>query len=163
MEWKGLIPWRKQGAEAHEMPFAALQREMNDMFDSIWREWPRTKHGGEAWGEFVPKVEVAETEKFYELSAELPGMTEKEISVTVAPDANAVIIRGEKKFEEEKKEKNMYRCERSYGSFMRALPLPGRVDAERTESKLKDGVLEVRLPKIGGPAPGEKNIKITTG
>lgn len=161
MEWKGLIPWKKHEVSTGEPPFATLQRQMNEMFEHFWRDWPKVQQS-DIWGEFIPKVEVTETEKMYELSAELPGMTDKDIQITVSPEANAVTIRGEKKFEEEKKDKNVYRCERSYGSFMRMLPLPGRVVADRCESKLKDGVLEIRLPKADGPAPGEKKIPITS-
>jgi HSP20 family protein len=105
-----------------------------------------------------PVVDAAESEKEYRITAELPGMTDKDVEVALA---NGVLtLKGEKKEEKEEKEKDYYMSERCYGSFHRSFPLPEDVDAERVEAKLKDGVLTVLLPRTGQAQANRKTIAI---
>ena len=168
MSLKDLVPWRKGPAEeATVHPIAAMQREMNQMFNRMWAgeqmAWPTWAGMGEEFGSFVPNVEVSETDKMVQLSAELPGMSEEDIAVTLSPDATMMTIKGEKKYEKEEKEKDFHRTERAYGSFRRTVPLPCPVNPSSVEAVFKKGVLDVRLQKADPQTTGVKQIKVTSG
>jgi len=100
-------------------------------------------------GVLAPRVDVAEDEKAVTLTAELPGVDEKDIDVSLVDDQ--LTIRGEKRSEhDEKKEEDgrtLHRVERSYGAFQRTLALPHKVDPEHISAQFKDGVLKITLPK----------------
>lgn len=92
------------------------------------------------------------------VKAELPGMGKEEIEVTVSGDV--VTIKGEKKKEEEVKEKDYYRRERSYGSFARSVQLPCEVKGDEIKANFKDGVLEIRCPKSEEAKKKSISVKI---
>jgi HSP20 family protein len=94
---------------------------------------------------WMPAVDVFEKEDRFIVKAELPGMKEEDIDISVVGDT--LSIKGEKKTETEVKEEDYYRCERSYGSFYRSIPIPSNVDANKIEASFDDGVLELVLPK----------------
>lgn len=151
---KGLLS-RRRG----ESPFRSLQREMNRMFDNFWLE-PFGEF--EEWqGSFVPTVDVTENEKEVRISSELPGMDEKDINLTVSD--STLTIQGEKKQEEEEKEKGFYRKESSYGTFRRVINLPAEVDESKAEAEFKKGVLKIKLPKTAEAKAKSKKIKIKSG
>jgi len=93
----------------------------------------------------TPAVDVVESDKAYEITAELPGMDEKNIEVKVANDV--LTIKGERQEEKEEKKKDYYLRERSFGSFERSFGLPEGVDADKIEASFKKGVLTLTLPK----------------
>jgi HSP20 family protein len=93
----------------------------------------------------MPAVDVFEKNDKFIVKAEVPGMKEEDIDVSVVGDT--LTIKGERKTETEVKEEDYYRCERSYGSFYRSIPLPSAVDASKIEASYEDGLLEVTLPK----------------
>ena len=93
----------------------------------------------------MPSVDVGETDKAFEITAELPGMDEDDIEVTLT-DAG-LTIKGEKKSEREETEKDYHRLERSFGSFQRFFAVPEEVDAAKIDARFKKGVLTVTLPK----------------
>jgi HSP20 family protein len=133
-------------------PFEEMRRMMEDFwmmpFDAVGR-----------WGDvFVPKVDVKEEDKEIVVAAELPGMDQKDIDVTVTKDS--VRISGEKKHEEEKEEKGYYRRETSYGTFERVVDLPTEVDESKAEAEFSKGVLTIRLPKSEEAQAKQKKIKI---
>lgn len=133
-------------------PFDEMRRMMEDFWMTPFEEFGR-------WGDgFVPKVDVKEEEKEILVSAELPGMDQKDIDVTVTNDS--VRISGEKKQEEEKEEKGYYRRETSYGSFERTIDLPAEVDESKAEAEFSKGVLTIRLPKSEEAQAKQKKIKI---
>ena len=99
-----------------------------------------------------------EKEGKFVVKAELPGIKEEDVDVSVADDI--LTIKGEKKTENELKEEDYYCCERSYGSFFRSIGLPSNVDAKKIEANYEDGVLEVSLPKVVEAKP--KKIQIST-
>lgn len=107
-----------------------------------------------AW---TPSVDVYETEKDLVVKAELPGLTSKDVEITLTDDT--LTIRGEKKESEEVKGENYYRKETRYGSFHRSIRLPVQVKKEDIKASFKDGILEIRLPKAEEKAKGIK-IKI---
>jgi HSP20 family protein len=100
---------------------------------------------------WMPAVDVFEKEDRFVVKAELPGMKEDDIDVSVVGDT--LSIKGEKKTETETKDEDYYRCERSYGSFYRSIPIPSNVDADKIEASFEDGVLEVALPKSAKVKP----------
>ncbi len=96
--------------------------------------------------EFQPRVDVVDGEDAVEVTAELPGLEEDQINLTL--HHNTLQISGEKVAESEDKGRNYYKMERSYGSFRRSIPLPCKVDGDRIEASFKKGVLTVVLPKV---------------
>lgn len=134
-------------------PFGDLQREVDRLFQDFTRGLPTT--GTQA---LAPKMDVSETDKEIELTAELPGLEEKDVQVNYAD--GVLTIRGEKKAESEQKDKNYRVVERSYGSFERSMTLPAGVDPDSIQASIAKGVLTVRVPK---PAPAqEKKIDVKT-
>jgi len=132
-------------------PFDGLQREVERLFDDFSRGYatPRTQ-------DLTPSIDVTETDKEVEITAELPGLEEKDVQVNVAD--NLLTIRGEKKAEREDKNKDYHVVERSYGSFSRTLELPESVDADAIQATMSKGVLKVVVPK---PAPAQvKKVSI---
>ncbi len=92
-----------------------------------------------------PAVNISENDKEIKVKAELPGLDSKDIDLSI--QNNTLILKGEKKFEEEESKENFHRIECSYGSFYRAIPLPAEVDESKVSAKFKNGVLEIKLPK----------------
>jgi HSP20 family protein len=134
----GITPWR---------PFRNMEewdRQFDDFFSpAMWR-WPNEKN-------WVPSVDIFEKDDKFVVKAELPGMKEEDIDVSVVGDT--LTVKGEKKTETEVNEEDYYRCERSYGNFYRSIPLPSTVDANKIEANYQDGVLEVTLPKAAEVKP----------
>ena len=147
-------------------PFERLRREMDRLFDVFdWRSpfarsafdieplWRREL----SWAA-MPAVDIAEKDKAYEVTAELPGMDENNIEVKVA--SGMLTIKGEKKEEKEEKKKNYYHSERRYGSFERRFQIPEGVDTSKIEASFKKGVLTVTLPKSPEAQAAEKKITV---
>jgi HSP20 family protein len=107
--------------------------------------------------EFVPEVNVAETEKAIEVTMELPGMKPEEVKVEILE--GRLWITGEKKEEKEEKGRTFHRIERKTGEFRRVLPLPTKVEAERVEAQMNEGVLKIVLPKAEEVRPKPITVK----
>jgi HSP20 family protein len=107
---------------------------------------------------FQAKLNVSSDDKQYHVSLEAPGLTEKEISLEL--NQGVLTIRGEKKEENETKDRHYYRMERSYGSFQRVLALPEDCDQEGISASMKNGVLDITLPRKALPASAAKQIPI---
>jgi HSP20 family protein len=156
MALKDLVPWRRHEVTRRGDPFAGFQREMNDLLDRFFggsdvAPWPQ--------GMFAPEVDVTETDKEVRVSAELPGVDEKDVDVSLAEDT--ITIKGEKKAEKEEKEGGRRYVERSYGSFERRIALPCEVDPDKAKAEYKKGVLTITLQK-SGKAASSKKINIST-
>jgi HSP20 family protein len=158
MAIRDLIPRRREegGQEGH--PIAALHREMNRVFDDFLRGswWPLRRWAGP--GDFLPSVDVQETETEIRVSAEIPGMAESDIEVELGDDG--LVIRGEKKTEEEETREGYHRSERAYGSFERFIPVPAEVQQDQATAEVKNGVLLVTLPKSAGEQAKRKKIEV---
>lgn len=142
-------------------PLHNFQREMNRLFDNFFSDFPlalRPSERGFAAAGFSPRVDVSETDEEVKVSAELPGMDEKDI--TVEMDDAAITIRGEKKEEQEEKGKNWYTKEQSYGFFHRIIPLPASVEGEKAKAKFKKGILTITVPKKEEEKAKRKTIQI---
>ncbi len=135
-------------------PFKELQA-LQERIDQLFEESLRGR-GEIAPASWSPAVDIYETDDAIILEAELPGMNEKDIEVKI--EDNVLTIRGERKFEEERKEENYYRMERFYGTFQRSFTLPSNVDTEKVKAEYKKGILKVTLPKKEQAKP--KQIKI---
>jgi HSP20 family protein len=120
---------------------ATLQREVNRLFESFFDGSPW--RFGETMS--VPAVEVADTKDTVIVRAQVPGVSKEQIQIAVSE--GALTIKGETTEEEKKEEKNYMRREFRYGAFARTVPLPGGVQAEKATAQLKDGVLEITIPK----------------
>jgi HSP20 family protein len=166
-----LIPWKKREPAQQEEeralqradhPLLTFQQEMNRLFDDFFGRSALEPFGGlgEGAGLFNPRVDVAETDKGVVVSAELPGLDDEDIDVSLSQ--GVLTISGEKKQENEKKGRNYYHVERSYGSFQRSVPLPSEVDAGKVDAVFRKGVLTITLPKIA-KAKARKRITIKRG
>ncbi|MBI5265091.1 MAG: Hsp20/alpha crystallin family protein [Bradyrhizobium sp.] len=164
------LPITKKAAEpafAGEVwrPFESLRKEVDRLFEDF---------GGDLWGRpfrslarleqnvakqiAAPAVDVTETDKAYEITAELPGMDEKNVEVNLAN--GGLIIKGKKKEEKEETKMDYYVSERRYGSFERFFGLPDGVDADKIEATFKNGVLKVTLPKTPEAQQPAKKIEV---
>ncbi|HXP77216.1 MAG TPA: Hsp20/alpha crystallin family protein [Stellaceae bacterium] len=106
----------------------------------------------------APAVDVTEDDKTYTVTAELPGLDEKDIDVTVTGDM--LVLKGEKRQEKEEKTKNRYVSERAYGSFQRSFTLPDGVDRDKITASFVKGVLTVALPKMADAQKQHKKIEV---
>lgn len=120
----------------------SLKKEMDRLFERFlepaWPEMP-------ALGQWEPKLDVAETKDTITVKAEIPGVEQKDIHLSL--QEGVLTIKGEKEEEKEENDKRYHRVERSYGAFARAIRMPSTVDATRVTATFKDGVLTVTLPK----------------
>ncbi len=137
-----------------EDPFFAIQHRMNRMFDEFFNEPFGLAPMREFGQKFMPRVDVYEDEKEMRVTAELPGMDEKDIDITL--DREVLTIRGEKSSETKEEKGQYHRIERSYGSFERQIPLGMEVDANKVDAEFKKGVLTITLPK---PAEAVSRVK----
>jgi HSP20 family protein len=150
-------PWRGMHDE--------IDRMMSGFFGSGFGRFPTRLFDFEPLprqaamaGALTPRVDVTETDQEIQLSAELPGMEEKDVELLVQDDV--LTIRGEKKLEKEEKKKNYHVVERQYGSFQRSYELPDIVDQEKIAAKFDKGVLQVTLPKTAKAKETSRKIQI---
>ncbi len=129
----------------------SLSREIERVFEDFFPTFSEEKG-------FYPHLDIAESENEIVIKADVPGMTQKDISIEIHNDQ--LIIRGEKKEEEEVKKKNIYISERRYGKFARRITLPDYVDPEKTKAKIKDGVLTITIPKKEEVKPKKISVQI---
>ena len=134
--------------------FTSLQRQIDRVFDDFTRGWPSFQMTS---ADLTPRTDIAETDKDIEITAELPGLEEKDLQVNVADDV--LTIKGEKKAEKEEKDKNYHRIERSYGSFCRSLQLPAGVNPDGIKATLKNGVLKVTMTKPAAVQPKKIEVR----
>ena len=147
-----IIPWRPFGGE-----LSSLRQEMDRLWDRFVGELPLARRIS---GEWSPTVDVSEAKDNFIIEAELPGIDEKDVSVTISGDV--LTIKGEKKKEEEEKDEHHYRAERYYGSFQRSFQLPNSVKADKIEADFEKGILKVTLPKVEEAKKKEVKIKVKT-
>ena len=164
-----LVPWRWGSLRSfdEDRSFDAFRAEMDSLHRSIDRLFADSWNGGfgpsllsDAWAtaKITPSLDVVDEDKGFRVTIELPGMTDKDVAVTV--NDRTLTVRGEKKEEKEKKEKDVFRRERAYGSFRRTIELPGDVDTAKIEAKFKDGVLTIDLPKTKEAQERVKQIPV---
>ena len=165
MNLKSIIPWKKEDrqlarGQASEEPVLTLQRRMNSLFDDFFGRSPLDLWPAGADG-FAPRVDVSETGNEVRVSAELPGLDEKDVEVTVT--GNLLSIKGEKKEEHEERHGDYWHTERSYGHFERSFELPQGLEPDKTQATFRKGVLKVTIPKAPGAQSTVKKIELTDG
>ena len=121
----------------------AMHRRLGGFFDAVPGPWTREIVGPE--GEWEPLVEVFESEHEVVIKAALPNIDPKQVDITISNDT--LTLKGSTKHEEERKDRNYYRRELRYGTFLRTVPLPTEVKGAEATASYNDGMLEVRLPK----------------
>ena len=154
MNSKSVIPVGTQRAitRRETNPFSLLQQEIDRLFEGVSRSIPGLATTT------MPSMDISETDKMIEITAELPGLEKKDVELNVTE--NLLTIRGEKKNEREEKNKDYHLVERSYGAFSRSVELPSGVKVEDISAEIANGVLKVTVQK---PAPKQtKQIEIKT-
>jgi HSP20 family protein len=169
MNMKDLIPWSRGESKTPALyrdgdPFMALHREVNRLFDDVFRgfdqfpmgRFPSLASSRSNWG--WPNVEVSDTDKEIRVTAELPGLEEKDVEVTL--DDDVLTIRGEKRSESEDGPRQF--SERFYGQFERRIPLGTEVEEDKAEARFKNGVLTITMPKTERARSKNKRISINS-
>lgn len=142
-------------------PFGALSREMDRLFDDLGRGWglaPFRFLEPKTFTDLMPRMDVVETDKEIKVTAELPGMDEKDVDVSLEGDQ--LTLKGEKKAESEEKGKSFHRVERSYGTFHRVMTIPAEVDPAKVTAAFKKGVLTVTLVKTPSAQTRARKIEV---
>ena len=161
MNVRDLIPWSRPGREVSrgvrpesESPVVSLHREVNRLFDEAFRGFgsPQLWGGSSSW----PTMDVEETDKEYRVSAELPGMEERDVEVLLQD--GILTLRGEKKVESESRNRAIN--ERFYGRFERQLSFDRAVDDNGVNARFRNGVLTVTVPKTAQVVERTKRIPI---
>ena len=154
-------------------PLVDLRDEVDRLFDRFSTRFPSLPTGRSLfdWDPFggsrgaagfaAPSVDIAETDESYDVTADLPGVSEKDINVELKDDV--LTVSGEKKEESEKKQKDYRLSERRFGSFKRSFRLPSGVDEDKVTANFKDGVLKVVLPKSAEARKKSRKIDIAAG
>jgi len=165
MNMRDLMPWGRNQNKAPTLyrdddrnPFLSLHRDMNRLFDDVFRSFDGRLPTLGAFGSFGPwpSVEISETEKEIRVTAEVPGLEENDIEVLL--DQDVLTLRGEKRSETEDKDRQF--SERYYGRFERRIPVGVKVEEDRIDARFKNGVLTVVLPKSETAQSQVKRIAI---
>lgn len=155
-------------------PLATLREEIDSLFERFSQDWPHLpKALGKGWThpfasqgrqqntpniDLIPSVDISESDDSYKISMELPGMTEKDIELTLTD--NLLTVNGEKKEEYKEKKKNYYISERSYGSFQRTFQIPTGVESKKINANYSKGVLNISLPKTELAKKSKRTIDV---
>lgn len=156
----------------HTDPWTALRREVDQLFDRFSHSFglsapspaasaPQVMHCKPAWPNTAPVVDITETDESFKMTAELPGLTESDVEVSVA--GGMLVLRGEKHHDRDDNRQGYRLTERNFDAFQRSFTLPACVDAEKIDAQFADGKLTVVLPKCAVKAaePGKK-IEVKT-
>src|SRR3979411_1879859 len=153
MRLRSLVPSRESNAL---MPSGfglfGLHREIDRLFNEFAQGM-----GPSGLQNIVPNIEISETDKAIEISAEMPGLERKDVEISIEDDT--LTIRGEKKVEEDNKDKNVQHSERSYGVFLRVLQLPPGIDPSSVKATMSNGILKLTIPKPAKSAPKKIEVK----
>lgn len=170
MAGRSLLPffsrkWSLSRPNEDTDPFITFRREMNRVFDDTFRGFGMPSLLGPAFGRMpmetlMPQIDVSESEHEIQVTAELPGIDEKDVEVILADDM--LTIRGEKKAEHEQKDRDYHLMERSHGTFSRSLPLPFAADPSQVKAAFKNGVLTVIIQKPKEVLEKQHRIEVQT-
>ena len=147
----------KRDEDSH--PLTRMQNEMNRMFDRFFDNTRISPFQEGALNAF-PSIDIKETKKDVQVSAELPGLEAKDIDISIRE--NILTLRGEKRQESKREEEDYYQMECAYGSFNRSIPLPSEVESDKVTAKFKNGVLKIFMPKKPAAQQKSKKIEIKT-
>ncbi len=147
----------------YRMPFRDIElmgKEMDRLWDTFFEEAPfsRLARRDDWASKWLPTLDLSETKNEFVVKAEVPGMSPKDIDISL--NGGILSIRGEKKQEKEEKEENYHFIERSFGAFTRTVRLPAEVQSDKIKAAYKDGVLKITLPKSEESKRKEVKIKV---
>ena len=152
-----LEKWRPMGGLMRRGPFEALERQMEDMFDRMFRGWPGRRLDTDYVG-WVPPLDMVDRKNELLLRADLPGLDRKDIQLSV--DNGVLTLQGSRQQEKEDESDDFYAMERWAGAFSRSIALPQGVDPDHIEASFKNGVLEIHIPKTKEAKAKGKKIDI---
>jgi len=154
---------QRQPAARSKGIFEDMRDEMNRVFERFEGGWPGWTLPAARWPNslMVPDLDVHENDNSISIEVELPGVEEKDVSVTF--NNGYLTIKGEKKAEHEEKKEDYYLAERSFGSFERSLRLPDTLDDSKIEARFDKGVLRITAPKRPDAQKAERKIAISNG
>ena len=150
------VPVSAEQRERDELPILSLHREVNRLFDDVFRGFGVPAFGGFDRSVSWPHVELGETDKDIRVTAELPGLDEKDVDISL--EDGALTLRGEKRSEVEDKDRGY--SERSYGRFERRIGLPKGIDRDSVSATFKNGLLTVTLPKTEAANENVRRIPV---
>lgn len=153
MSFKSIVPFNKGGNYLLD-----LHNEVDKVFNTFLKDFSEKPFGKLSEELFSPIVDVSETDKELTVTAELPGVKEEDVSVSL--NDNILTIKGEKKMEKEEKGKTFQRIERSYGQFSRSFTLPFKADASKVDATFEKGLLNIIIAKPKDAVSKANNIKI---
>lgn len=167
MALRDLLPWSRQenrlpvpvSAEPYqrdEHPILSLHREVNRLFDDVFRGFAAPAFGAFDRAIAWPHVELGETDKDIRVTAELPGLEEKDVDISL--EDGVLTLRGEKRSDVEDKDRGY--SERSYGRFERRIGLPKGIDRDKASATFRNGVLTVTLPKTEAANENVRRIPV---
>ncbi|MET4424951.1 HSP20 family protein [Bradyrhizobium sp. JR18.2] len=155
MRLRSLVPSRDAGMMRPDFGLFGLHREIDRLFSEF------SQGQGPNGQQLVPNIEIAETDKAIEVTAEMPGLERKDVDISLEDDT--LTIRGEKKVEQGtdagKNDKNVQHSERSYGVFLRVLQLPPGIDPSSVQATMANGVLKITIPKPAKSEPKKIEVK----
>lgn len=160
-DYRSLTPFGRAGMMRGFDPFADMRKELDRLVDDFGRGWPPL-NARESKGFLLPKVDIAETDTGLELTAELPGFDERDVSLDI--HEGMLTIKAEHKNEREEKDKNkhFHLVERSQGSFLRRIALPFEADADKASAHLDKGVLKIIVPRLATEEKKPRQIPVGT-
>lgn len=168
---RGVMPARQPLASLSwgASPLMPLHEEIERVFDQAFRNFglpapslPRASKGAGGLALLKPSVDIDSTDAAYTITAEVPGVDEKDIKIEMMPNGT-LSISGEKRETREDKTQGLYRVERSYGAFQRTLSLPDDADRDCVEASFKNGVLTVTVARRAVPTSAARQIEVNTG
>jgi HSP20 family protein len=159
VDFRSLVPWRERSQtlaprEDFFDPFVSFRREVDRMFDSFLDGFGTRALAPAGWQGLNPAVDMRESDNELMITAEVPGVDEKDVEVTLTD--NVLTIKGEKKAQHEQKNGDASYMERRYGAFSRSLRLPFAIKDEEIDAKYDKGVLTITIPK---PAEAQTNVR----
>jgi len=144
-----IIPWKPFGE------VSSLRKEMDNLWNSFLGETAFPRSFSNDW---LPSVDVSETDDQLVIKAELPGLDAKDVNVSISGDL--LTVKGEKKKEEERKDEHFHSSERFYGSFQRSFRLPSNIKTDEVDATFNKGILELTLRKTAESKKKEIEIKV---
>jgi HSP20 family protein len=142
-------------------PTRSLNRDFDRLVNQVFGDMPRpwTAPANDQPGHFHPAADVHETEDAYQIQVELPGVKQENVNVSI--EDGVLTLSAEKKVEEEVKERNVWRTERTFGSFSRSFSFSHEIDADQVSATYRDGVLELTVPKAEQAKPRKIDVTVS--
>jgi len=168
VDFKALVPWKEKApapAPKHDFydPLVTFRREVDRMFDDFFSGFGGGRALGPAsgaWSNVAPMMELAETDKEIVVTAELPGLEDKDFEVSVSGDV--LTLKGEKRAEQEHRNGDTTYTERRFGAFSRSVRLPFEIGEENVDARYDKGVLTIRVPKPADLQRAARRIDVKT-